>query len=76
MKTDAEGVPLLVQAMGFSERGVTVTFFNGKKRMFSVEQVSSLSNFYGIYDVAEVEFNINLLAQDNWRKWFPSLRLV
>ena len=73
---DEEGVLALIQKLEYDGYNSTfiATFFNGKKKVFLSEMVTSEVIFdletKQITQNAEIRFNIEALALANWRKWF------
>ena len=75
---DSDGVPLLVQSIRYNYSGMwfVVVFFNGKDRVFTVDEVCPN---VGItcrrpdkMQMMQVENTVNKLAKNEWSKWFTS----
>lgn len=79
---DADGVPELIQQIRFcwSDMSFRVRFFNGASFWFATDRVCPSINLTqggaSRMQMLEAENNITKLAEANWKKWFPSLRLV
>ena len=79
---DDDGVPELIQSIRYcpSDMSFRGYFFNGEDFWFDVDRVCPsvglMQNGASRMQILEAENNITKLAEMNWEKWFPSLRLV
>ena len=76
-RCDAEGVPCLIQWMRYHRGSMQIEarFFNGESILFVTEivcpDIELLAKWPTPAQWDEAENTINLMAEKNWREWFP-----